>query len=98
MTTDPGTGMAAVTTGSGAGPAGGRGQRTRRGLGPPRWTPGGGVRRDGCVCPSRRAARERAVDSGPADDGIAVRRRRECLACGRRFTTQERIVELPLMV
>lgn len=38
------------------------------------------------------------VDSRLADDGAAIRRRRACLACGRRFTTFERIEETPLMV
>jgi transcriptional repressor NrdR len=38
------------------------------------------------------------VDSRSADDGSSVRRRRECLHCGRRYTTHERVVELPLMV
>jgi transcriptional repressor NrdR len=38
------------------------------------------------------------VDSRLADEGIAIRRRRECLGCGRRFTTFERIEELPLWV
>ncbi len=38
------------------------------------------------------------VDSRTADDGAAIRRRRECLSCGRRYTTYERIDEAPLMV
>lgn len=38
------------------------------------------------------------VDSRVADDGDAIRRRRECLACGRRFTTYERLDPLPLTV
>ena len=38
------------------------------------------------------------MDSRTADDGAAIRRRRACLACGRRFTTFERIEEAPLMV
>ncbi len=49
-------------------------------------------------CPFCQADDDKVVDSRPVDDGVAVRRRRECLACGRRFTTQERIVELPLVV
>jgi transcriptional repressor NrdR len=49
-------------------------------------------------CPFCQADDDKVVDSRPGDDGAAVRRRRECLVCGRRFTTQERIVELPLMV
>jgi transcriptional repressor NrdR len=38
------------------------------------------------------------VDSRQADEGAAIRRRRECLSCGRRFTTFERVDELPLWV
>ncbi len=38
------------------------------------------------------------VDTRLADEGAAVRRRRECLSCGRRFTTFERVDELPLWV
>lgn len=38
------------------------------------------------------------VDSRLADDGRAIRRRRECLSCGRRFTTFERIEEQALAV
>jgi transcriptional repressor NrdR len=41
---------------------------------------------------------DKVVDSRQADDGGAIRRRRECLGCGRRFTTFERIEELPLVV
>ncbi|HXR54704.1 MAG TPA: transcriptional regulator NrdR, partial [Acidimicrobiales bacterium] len=41
---------------------------------------------------------DRVVDSRLADDGAAIRRRRECLSCGRRFTTFERVDELPLWV
>ena len=49
-------------------------------------------------CPYCQADDDKVVDSRPADDGGSVRRRRECLACTRRFTTHERVVELPLMV
>jgi transcriptional repressor NrdR len=38
------------------------------------------------------------VDSRLADEGAAIRRRRECLGCGRRFTTFERVEELPLSI
>ena len=38
------------------------------------------------------------MDSRLADDGAAIRRRRECLACGRRFTTYERLEDVPLHV
>ena len=45
-------------------------------------------------CPRCGVDDDRVVDSRPADRGSAVRRRRECRACGSRFTTFER-VELP---
>lgn len=38
------------------------------------------------------------VDSRPADDNTAIRRRRVCTKCGRRFTTYERVERIPLMV
>ncbi len=38
------------------------------------------------------------VDTRLADDGAAIRRRRECAACGRRFTTYERLEQAPLWV
>src|ERR687888_1334393 len=41
---------------------------------------------------------DRVVDSRPSDDGATIRRRRACAACGRRFTTFERVEELPLLV
>lgn len=40
----------------------------------------------------------RVVDSRPTEDGTAIRRRRECTCCGRRFTTYEKTEELPIMV
>lgn len=49
-------------------------------------------------CPYCRAVDDKVVDSRPADDGVAIRRRRECLVCGRRYTTYERLEELPLVV
>ncbi len=45
-------------------------------------------------CPTCGDYRDRVIDSRPAADGQAIRRRRECQACGTRFTTFER-VELP---
>ena len=41
---------------------------------------------------------DKVVDSRMSEDGASIRRRRECLACGRRFTTFERLEELPLLV
>jgi transcriptional repressor NrdR len=49
-------------------------------------------------CPYCQAIDDKVVDSRPAEEAAAIRRRRECLACGRRFTTHERVEELPLMV
>ncbi len=40
----------------------------------------------------------KVLDSRPTDDGSAIRRRRECTSCGKRFTTYERIEEVPLVV
>lgn len=40
----------------------------------------------------------KVVDSRPLDEGISTRRRRECLKCGRRFTTYEKAEQMPMMV
>ncbi|MEA4853537.1 MAG: transcriptional regulator NrdR [Christensenella sp.] len=40
----------------------------------------------------------KVVDSRPVDDGASIRRRRECLRCGRRFTTYEKVESLPVFV
>lgn len=40
----------------------------------------------------------RVVDSRPTEDGTAIRRRRECMNCGRRFTTYEKVEEMPIIV
>lgn len=48
-------------------------------------------------CPFCRKGETKVVDSRTSDD-FAVRRRRECLSCNRRFTTYERIEESPLKV
>ena len=49
-------------------------------------------------CPACGNNEDKVVDSRGADEDRAIRRRRECLACGRRFTTYERLEELPLLV
>ena len=49
-------------------------------------------------CPTCRDDDTRVVDSRLAEEGAAVRRRRECITCGHRFTTFERVDELPLVV
>lgn len=40
----------------------------------------------------------KVVDSRPTEDGTAIRRRRECTNCGKRFTTYEKIEEIPITV
>jgi len=49
-------------------------------------------------CPACSSDDDRVVDSRTSDDGATIRRRRECLECRRRFTTYERIEEVPLVV
>jgi len=49
-------------------------------------------------CPYCRENDDKVVDSRVAEDAAAIRRRRECLACGRRFTTYERVDNAPLVV
>ena len=49
-------------------------------------------------CPACAHLDDKVVDSRQSDDGDAIRRRRECLACGARFTTFERLELVPLMV
>jgi transcriptional repressor NrdR len=48
-------------------------------------------------CPFCSHLHDRVVDSRESKEGGAIRRRRECLACDRRFTTYERIDEVPYM-
>jgi transcriptional repressor NrdR len=47
---------------------------------------------DRVYCPYCRHADSRVIDSRTAEDGAAIRRRRSCPACGRRFTTQETVI------
>jgi transcriptional repressor NrdR len=49
-------------------------------------------------CPNCASLEDKVVDSRLADEGVAIRRRRECLGCGRRYTTFERIEEVGLVV
>jgi transcriptional repressor NrdR len=49
-------------------------------------------------CPFCSHLDDKVIDSREARDGDLIRRRRECLKCGRRFTTYERIDEIPYMV
>ena len=49
-------------------------------------------------CPFCRQDHDKVIDSRASGEGAIIRRRRECLECGRRFTTYERIEVLPLRV
>ena len=49
-------------------------------------------------CPFCNQDDTRVVDSRPADDNSSIRRRRLCDACGRRFTTYEKVETIPLVV
>lgn len=49
-------------------------------------------------CPFCSAEDTRVIDSRPTDDNASIRRRRQCPACGKRFTTYEKIETLPLIV
>ncbi len=49
-------------------------------------------------CPFCKQNRDKVIDSRESTDAFVIRRRRECVDCGRRFTTRERIEETPLRV
>ena len=49
-------------------------------------------------CPFCAFEESKVVDSRPTDEGERIRRRRECLKCGKRFTTYELIESLPIIV
>ena len=49
-------------------------------------------------CPYCAHLESKVVDSRPSDEGASIRRRRECLACHKRFTTYETMESLPLVV
>ena len=49
-------------------------------------------------CPFCTYTESKVVDSRPAEDSEKIRRRRECLSCGKRFTTYEVIENTPLIV
>lgn len=49
-------------------------------------------------CPFCGEVEDKVVDSREAKDGDSIRRRRECIGCGKRFTSYERIDEIPYMV
>ena len=49
-------------------------------------------------CPFCANLESKVVDSRPADEGSSIRRRRECLSCGKRFTTYETVESMPMVV
>ncbi|MBR7082437.1 MAG: transcriptional regulator NrdR, partial [Clostridia bacterium] len=49
-------------------------------------------------CPVCGYTESKVVDSRPTEEGVSIRRRRECLSCQNRFTTYETIETLPLLV
>ncbi len=49
-------------------------------------------------CPFCSFSESKVIDSRPADEGSSIRRRRECLSCGKRFTTYETVESLPMVV
>ena len=49
-------------------------------------------------CPFCGYTESKVIDSRPTDEGSRIRRRRECLSCGKRFTTYEIIESLPIIV
>lgn len=49
-------------------------------------------------CPYCEYFESKVVDSRPTDEGQAIRRRRECIKCTKRFTTYEKIEEIPIMI
>ena len=49
-------------------------------------------------CPYCGDEESKVIDSRPADENASIRRRRECLACGKRFTTYETVECLPIVV
>ena len=49
-------------------------------------------------CPYCSYIESKVIDSRSSEEGLTIRRRRECLSCEQRFTTYERIEEEPLIV
>ena len=49
-------------------------------------------------CPYCGKDNTRVIDSRPAEDNSSIRRRRQCVVCGKRFTTYEKLETMPLMV
>lgn len=49
-------------------------------------------------CPFCKNDNDKVIDTRPSEDGSVIRRRRECLECSKRFTTHERLEEMPVRV
>lgn len=49
-------------------------------------------------CPFCEENNSKVIDSRSSEDGFVIRRRRQCLNCGKRFTTYERVEERPILV
>lgn len=49
-------------------------------------------------CPNCGCLEDKVIDSRQSEDGVSIRRRRECVGCGRRFTTYETVETLPIYV
>lgn len=49
-------------------------------------------------CPACNKDNDKVLDSRSTEDGLAIRRRRECVECGNRFTSYERVEEKPVFV
>ena len=49
-------------------------------------------------CPYCSFDEDKVIDSRPTDEGATIRRRRECLSCHKRYTTYEKVENLPVMV
>jgi transcriptional repressor NrdR len=64
-------------------------------LGRPPTTSGGAF---ALKCPYCGFSESRVIDSRPTDEGERIRRRRECMKCGKRFTTYEVIENVPIVV
>ena len=49
-------------------------------------------------CPYCYTPESKVIDSRPADNGMSIKRRRECPSCGRKFNTYEKVEDIPLRV
>ena len=49
-------------------------------------------------CPYCYTPESKVIDSRPADNGMSIKRRRECQSCGRKFNTYEKVEDIPLRV